>query len=173
MDNKLKEDLETIENNDLAVRIASTQLDSEHRNKKYWLTDMKFTSETFILHGTPSEISADIYETPSEVMSVGMVMTVQEVMDFLYKHNYDFPKLSNVKLEFDGVSNEDDYWLCNSWDTKPTVEVNDDDIVIYGWVADKKANAVWSRHDNMYMPYSWLSKDNLIDLLERESVRDE
>jgi len=169
MDNKLKEDLETIENKDLAVRIASTQLDSEHRNKKYWLTDMKFTSETFILHGTPSESAENLYEDDIEVY------TVEEVMDFLNKHNYDFPKLSNVKLEFDGVANADDYWLCNSWDTNPTVDVNDDDaeyeVVIYGWVANKKANAVWNRHDNMYMPYSWLSKDNLIDLLESESVR--
>jgi len=167
MDNKLKEDLETIENKDLEVRIASTQLDTESRDTKYWLTQIEYVSETFILHGTPNESAENLNEDGINVY------TVKEVMDFLYKHNYDFPKSSNVKLEFNKTSDGDDYWLCNSWDMNPTVEVNDDDIVIYGWVADKKSNAVWSRHDNMYMPYSWLSKDNLIDLLERESVRDE
>ena len=169
MHHKLIEDLELIENKDLAVRVASTQLGAEDRNKKYWLTDMEYTSETFILRGTPSRVSADIYETPSEVMSVGVVMTVEELVDFLREHSYDYPKASNVKLEFDGVPNDDYYGICDAFSV-PTVEVNDDNVVIYGWVADKKANAVWDRHAKMYKPYSWLSKDRLINLLEREQL---
>ena len=167
MHSKLLEQLELIEDINLPIRVASTQLSSEYRDKNYWLTDMKYTSETFILRGIPSKVSADIYETPSEVMSVGVVMTVEELVDFLREHSYDYPKASNVKLEFDGVSNDDYYGICDAFSI-PTVEVNDDNVVIYGWVANKKANAIWDRHAKMYKPYSWLSKDRLINLLEKE-----
>ena len=164
MHHKLIEDLELIENKDLAVRIASTQLYTEPKNTKYWLTSIEYISETFILHGTPSGSTESLYDDGIDVY------TVEEVIDFLDKHNYDYPKASNVKLEFNRTSDGDDYWLYNGWDVNPTVEVNDDDIVIYGWVADKKANAVWDRHAKMYKPYSWLSKDRLINLLEREHL---
>ena len=158
MHHKLIEDLELIENKDLAVRVTSTQLGAEDRNKKYWLTDMEYTSETFILRGTPSEIKNARVRRD--------VVIVEELIDFLHLHSYDYPKARNVKLELDGVPNDDYYGICDAFSV-PTVEVNDDVIVIYGWVADKKANAVWDRHAKMYKPYSWLSKDRLINLLER------
>ena len=142
MHHKLIEQLELIEDINLPIRVASTQLSSEYRDKNYWLT-------------------------PSDVMSVGVVMTVEELVDFLREHSYDYPKASNVKLEFDGVSNDDYYGICDAFSI-PTVEVNDDNVVIYGWVANKKANAIWDRHAKMYKPYSWLSKDRLINLLEKE-----
>jgi len=167
MHNKLLEQLELIEDINLPIRVASTQLSSEYRDKNYWVTDMKYTQETFILRGTPSKVSADIYETPSEVMSVGVVMTVEELVDFLRKHSYDYPKASNVKLEFDGVSNDRYYGICDAF-TIPTVELNDDNVVIYGWVANEKANALFDKQAKMYIPYSWLSKDRLINLLEKE-----
>ena len=34
----------------------------------------------------------------------------------------------------------------------------------------EKANAVFDRQAKMYKPYSWLSKDRLIDLLEKEDL---
>jgi hypothetical protein len=89
------------------------------------------------------------------------------LVDFLREHSYDYPKASNVKLEFDGVSNDRYYGICDAF-TVPTVELNDDNVVIYGWVANEKANAVFDRQAKMYKPYSWLSKDRLIDLLEKE-----
>jgi len=177
MHNKLLEQLELIDDYNLPIRVASTQLRSEYnttedadknaKDKNYWVTDMKYTQETFILRGTPSKVSADIYETPSEVMSVGVVMTVEELVDFLREHSYDYPKASNVKLEFDGVSNDRYYGICDAF-TIPTVELNDDNVVIYGWVANEKANALFDKQAKMYIPYSWLSKDRLINLLEKE-----
>ena len=165
MHKKLKELLKEIwKETLLEVRIASTQLYAEPKNTKYWLTSIEYISETFILHGTPSESTESLYDDGIDVY------TVEEVIDFLDKHNYDYPKASNVKLEFNRTSDGDDYWLYNGWDVNPTVEVNDDDIVIYGWVADKKANAVWDRHAKMYKPYSWLSKGRLIGLLENEGT---
>ena len=77
MHHKLIEDLELIENKDLAVRVASTQLGAEDRNKKYWLTDMEYTSETFILRGTPSEIKNARVRRD--------VVIVEELIDFLHQ----------------------------------------------------------------------------------------
>jgi len=41
-------------------------------------------------------------------------------------------------------------------------------VVIYGWVANEKANAVFDKQAKMYKPYSWLNKDTLINLLEKK-----